>query len=670
MGNAQTPARKHKKKLMQFVEMVVLEQDIDHVIEEIGKHNRLEIQFKEELNHAAQSEKNHFLETFTQLQHARSYLALEDCCEFSPEITLPQSHDTETAHRILAAVASLKKREAELHAHLSQVMQAEHEARAFENLHTAYSELDNLTFLTIRIGHVLPEELDDLTNAVRERAVIVPLGEDKSKVLIASSKKGRFALDAALKKFHFIPLKLPEHFKGVPEGVIEGLTTEEHKIEEILESIALEKKTFADAEGNALSCLLQTFSLAAQVCTVKSSLETAGSVYRIAGWIPGEDTHALLIHLEAITNKRIVMRLYDAAELPSIQTGEEKVPSDIKHNRFVRSFERMILAYGAPLYGSIDPTPFVAVSFTVLFGIMFGDVGQGALFFILGLLLLGRKIKFLNRWAHFDFVFIGIGIASMTMGILTGEFFTNHTLLIPMSRFLTGLFGTPHNHILQILPEKGAITKLFFFFGFTMGLGFIINSLGIIINIINKIRRGKITESILSKTGVCGLVFFWYAVWLIIKTAALHNSIALYDFIILIIPLAALFFADPLTRLFSGVKPVFENGLFSSIIEGLVETMETISGYISNSISFVRVGVFALSHAILSFIVFTVTDLLGGYFSAGILVTILGNIIIILLEGLIVAIQVVRLQYYEFFSKFFTQTGREFKPFTFTYGKQ
>jgi len=123
----------------------------------------------------------------------------------------------------------------------------------------------------------------------------------------------------------------------------------------------------------------------------------------------------------------------------------------------------------------------------------------------------------------------------------------------------------------------------------------------------------------------------------------------------------------PLGRLFSGKRPVFENGLFTMIIEGFVEILEVLSSYISNSVSFLRVGAFALSHAVLSFIIFTITDVLGGYLSFGILASIAGNLLIILLEGLIVSIQTIRLQYYEFFSKFFTETGKEFKPFRFTY---
>ena len=76
-------------------------------------------------------------------------------------------------------------------------------------------------------------------------------------------------------------------------------------------------------------------------------------------------------------------------------------------------------------------------------------------------------------------------------------------------------------------------------------------------------------------------------------------------------------------------------------------------------------GAFALAHAVLGFIIFMMTEMVGGI--GGVLILVLGNAIVIVLEGMIVAIQVVRLQYYEFFSKFFTETGREFKPFCFMY---
>ncbi len=119
-------------------------------------------------------------------------------------------------------------------------------------------------------------------------------------------------------------------------------------------------------------------------------------------------------------------------------------------------------------------------------------------------------------------------------------------------------------------------------------------------------------------------------------------------------------FGEPLERLVEGERPVFENGVFSGVIAAIVEVIEIVSSYISNTVSFLRVGAFALAHAVLGYIIHMMSQIAPGV--GGIFVSILGNAIVVALEGMIVAIQVVRLQYYEFFSKFFTETGREFKP--------
>jgi V/A-type H+-transporting ATPase subunit I len=218
------------------------------------------------------------------------------------------------------------------------------------------------------------------------------------------------------------------------------------------------------------------------------------------------------------------------------------------------------------------------------------------------------------------------------------------------------------------MPSREAIDKIMYFFGFTVAIGFIINSIGLIINIVNKFSLGKPAQAVFSKTGICGAVFFWYVVFMALRIMLGGGSFAWYDAVAIGIPLVLLFFAEPFIRLFEGHRPVLENGLFAAVIEGVVEVLEIVSTSISNSVSFLRVGAFALSHAVLSYIIFTMSELVGGSLSAGgILIGIFGNAVIIVLEGLIVAIQVIRLQYYEFFSKFFTETGREFKPFRFTY---
>jgi len=230
--------------------------------------------------------------------------------------------------------------------------------------------------------------------------------------------------------------------------------------------------------------------------------------------------------------------------------------------------------------------------------------------------------------------------------------------------------------ILMPLAEKGgSVVRLFYFFGFTVSVGVLLNSLGFVINMVNLVYLGKYEKAFFAKTGLAGIMVFWYAIFIAIRfTMALIKPDTFifmfhwYDGAGLAVPLAGIFLGPALWRLLSGKKPVFTEGFMVYIMEGIVDILETISTYISNTVSFLRVGAFALSHAVLSYIVFRFSEEVssvpaGTVFS--LLILVFGNGVIILLEGLIVAIQVVRLQYYEFFSKFFTETGVEFSPFRF-----
>jgi V/A-type H+-transporting ATPase subunit I len=312
---------------------------------------------------------------------------------------------------------------------------------------------------------------------------------------------------------------------------------------------------------------------------------------------------------------------------------------------------------------------------------MFGDFGQGLVLFILGILCSKKGIPLLSNFKKFSVPLKSVGIASMVMGLLTGSFFANEKFFVAPTRALTEFItGHPRDHVLVILPlaeSGGSVTKLFYFFGFTIAVGVILNSIGLIVNIINKFILKDYEKAVFSKTGLAGAIFFWYALFIAIRfilssmNPALSFNFAWFDVVFLVVPVAGIFFEPALWRLLSGKKPVFTEGLLVFIMEGFVEVLEIVSTYISNTVSFLRVGAFALSHAVLSFMVFHFAEQVSGV-TAGTafsgLIIIIGNLVIILLEGLIVAIQVVRLQYYEFFSKFFVETGVEFNPFRFRKG--
>lgn len=652
---------------MRLIELMVLREDIHSVLKYLGELG--EFQFQQEFaSDSSDSAKrlNPDASVFERLQQVRAALDLPDLDGYKVSVPLPSDADFESATKIIDSVEDIHKKELTAADEEKRAVSAYKEALAFANLKVPYSDLESLSFLTLRIGKIDPEKIDDLRARLGSRGIIVKLGDDDSRILAASSKKARFALDGELKEAGFTELQVPKDFKGIPDEVL--LTLERNKTEAAaaLEEIQTERRNFAETHKDELYRLLQIYSIGSQIYSVENSLESTEFVYRITGWIPAFLIRKVMKDLDELTQSRAGIREFLPTEVPSVISGQEKVPVQVKHGKIVSNFERMIFSYGSPLYGTIDPTPFVALFFTVLFGIMFGDAGQGLCFLIIGILCCLKKIK-ISGWEKFGGIFCCIGISSTIMGLLTGEFFANETLLRPFSLWVTGLFGTPHAPILHMMPssDPASITRMFAFFGFTISIGFIINSCGLIINIINQFSLRRIGKALFGKTGISGAVFFWYVIIFAVRVALFNHAPAAYDWVIISVSLFLTACSEIFQRLVDGERPILENGLFSAVIGAVVEIIEVISSYLSNTVSFVRVGAFALAHAVLGYIINTFVELAPG--AGGIAVAILGNAIVVVLEGMIVAIQVVRLQYYEFFSKFFSETGREFKPFSFVY---
>lgn len=660
---------------MKLLELIVLKEDISTVIGYIGSQKSFQFQSKKidkaddsEVESSAEDINSQYYEG---LKRACVDLELLDNEELNEvkNISIPSDEDCDSASKVISIYKDLQSRINEAADELSKVEDAYREAMSFSNLQISYSELEHMSFLSLKIGKIQPEKFENMQESLAGYAVVIPLGEDKTHVLVASSKKGRFALETELKNFNFVEMEVPADFKGVPESVLEGLVQKKAEVEKHCKELQEEKINFAETHKDVLINLYKTFSIAVQIEAVKNKLESTELVYRVTGWIPADESEKYMHSLDEITEGRIAIKAYEPLEVPSVMSGKEQVPVKLTHGKFVKSFERMIFSYGSPLYGTIDPTPFVAVFFTLLFGIMFGDCGQGLFFVLFGILMALNVIK-VGGWNKFAPIFMSIGISSSIMGLLTGEFFGTEEILEPFSMWITGLFGTPRAPILKLMPsdDPKSILVMFGVFGVAVAIGFIINTCGLVINMINNLIKKKYAEALLGKNGLAGALFFWYVIALVLRIVLAHHSIAVYDWIILGVSLFFAAFAEPFERALNGQKKLFENGFGTYLISGVVELIEVISGYLSNTVSFVRVGAFALSHAVLNFTILTLTQMVGGEKTvAGIVILILGNALIIVLEGMIVAIQVIRLQYYEFFSKFFHETGREFKPFTFSF---
>lgn len=655
---------------MRLIELMALKQDIQNVILYLGKNGNFQFQSKKRFSNSTSENDEKFTNIdahfFDCLQKTRAFFEIEDLTDSDLKFVAATDSDRDEANKIISATDDFEKRAEETTEKLSKVSDTLKEAESFSNLQIPYSQLEHLSFIALRIGRIPSDNFENLKEAVGLHGVIVPLGNDKSKILAASSKKGRFALDTELKKFGFVNMEIPENFKGIPEEALDSMRQEKVEAERDVKKIAEEKKNYAETHSEEVRRLLGAFSISKQIKDIQNNLESTSMVYRITGWVPASDARNFMKELDELTEGRIAIREYLPSEVPSVLSGKEKVPVKLSHGKFISAFERMIFSYGSPLYGTIDPTPFVAIFFTFLFGIMFGDFGQGLVIFLVGLLMAKKVIK-VGGWNKFAPIFMGVGCTSCIMGLITGEFFGTETVLRPFALFVTGLFGNPHAPILKVMPSSNpnSIKVIFGIFGVTIALGFVINSIGVIVNMCNNVIRKKWGSVIFGKSGLSGLLFYWYVVAFAIRIVVFHHSPAIFDWIFIGVTLFFSAFCEPFERLFNKERPVIENGFSSLVIGGLVELIEVVSNYLSSTISFVRVGAFALAHAVLGFIIEMMSAKCGPV--GGIFVLIIGNAIVVVLEGMIVAIQVIRLQYYEFFSKFFNETGAEFKPLKFCY---
>jgi V/A-type H+-transporting ATPase subunit I len=673
---------------MKEIELTVLNRDIDAVIEFLGRRAQIHFSSDNDATSVPNSEAvRRIHEKLDSLASAAGLLDVPLPTEPLDDSHYPGETEERLANTICSAVSALTNRVNELAAEKRKVEETLNEAKAFANLNAPFSELDQLSYLTLRVGRLDLRRLEELRRNLSDRVQIISLDSShgdanpEGRILAAASRKGRFALDSELKKLDFTPIAVPEGFKGIPAELISGLERKYKEASHEYDGIMNRGKILREECAGNLQSLTASYLMASIAEGLKSRLKSTRNVFLLTGWVPADSIGTLVKDLEKLTEGRIAVRAWDPEEVDSVKEGSEKVPVSLRHGAFVDGFKKVVFSYGAPLYGTVDPTPFVAIFFTILFGIMFGDLGQGLVLLLLGFLTAIRGPHLLSGFRKFSVPLKAVGVSSMVMGFLNGEVFTNERLLVGPTRALVSfLTGRPSqiDRILTIMPlaeHGGSVVKLFYFFGFTIGIGVLLNSTGLIVNMANQFFLKRYEKALFAKTGLAGIALFWYAIFIAVRftVSAIRPdytfSFHWFDVLGLVIPILAIFLGPALWRLITGVRPIFAEGPMVFFMEGFVEILETVSTYVSNTVSFLRVGAFALSHAVLAYIVFRFSEEVatapaGTAFS--VLIMVFGNLVIILLEGMIVAIQVVRLQYYEFFSKFFTETGVEFSPFRFS----
>lgn len=439
-------------------------------------------------------------------------------------------------------------------------------------------------------------------------------------------------IDAIFASLHFERIKLPDEYEGTPQEAYEALNIQIDEMN-IQRKILLKqiKQKLSKESGDILLAhkILTTLSKNFEVRKLAACTKEKQQVfYILCGWIAERDTKRLLSDIKNDPD------LYCFIEGISENTTS-KPPTKLKNPKIFKPFEMFIKMYGLPAYNEIDPTIFVALTYSFMFGMMFGDVGQG-LFLVFGGFLL-YKSKKLNLAA----IISCSGIFSTIFGFLYGSVFGFEEIL----------------HPLWVNPMKDTMTVLYTAIGF----GVFLIIVAMIMNIINGIRAKDIEKIFFDTNGIAGLVFYLVVITILLLAVTGNTlpSVVLL-FVGIGIPLLIIFLREPLTRLIEKKKDIIPGSKGMFFLESFFELFEVLLSYITNTVSFVRVGAFALSHAGMMSVVL----MLGkAEENPNFIIIILGNIFVACLEGLIVGIQVLRLEYYEMFSRFYKGNGKEFKAY-------
>lgn len=350
-------------------------------------------------------------------------------------------------------------------------------------------------------------------------------------------------------------------------------------------------------------------------------------------------------------------------EIPVEKKGaSEEIPVKLRNNWFVRPFEMFVKMYGLPTYSAFDPTPYVAMTYMILFGLMFGDVGQGLVVTLLGMLLT-KLTK--NGLAP---IMTRLGIFSMAGGCIYGSVFGIETIIPPIYhreniwRGVCRLFG---NLGIPEHPEsifQAAMVVLLF----ALVIGVILILISMIFNMVLKFKAGQKGEAIFSVNGLCGIVL--YASLVIGLICQLLYGVALmkpaYVICLIALPALLIFFKEPILNAMAHKKSEEPFKVGNFIISNFIELFEAAISFLSNTMSYLRVGGFVLSHAGFMLVVSQLAGTANGapITAKTVIVYILGNIVVMGIEGLLVGIQVLRLEFYEIFSRFYDGSGTVFKP--------
>ena len=442
-------------------------------------------------------------------------------------------------------------------------------------------------------------------------------------------------VDEIFASLYFERLRIPDS-SGTHAKALEDLTIRREKSQKEYKSLTDEIIEFVNSEHDRCLKLYTSIKLRYNAFEIRRYCAKYNNYFMLIGWIPLKDKAKFSKMLDKVDG---IEYSYDDPN----KNKRVKPPTKLRNIKIFRPFEYFVSMYGLPTYGEIDPTFFVAITYTIMFGIMFADFGQGIVLSIAGFLMYKLKRMPLGK------ILIPCGLCGAFFGLVFGSVFGLEDVLDPLYRAV-GFSEKP----ISVMDDVTSILLFAIIFGMAMIV------IAMLLNIISNIKQKNYEKSLFGPNGFAGMAIY-LTIILVAGSIMLGFELPLLPTILIgvVLPIIIILFKEPFGNLVSRKKKLLDMGFGEYFMQSFFELFESILTFFTNTVSFIRVGAFVLVHASMMMVFTSLYDIVGGGI-IGIIIMVFGNVFVTVLEGLLDGVQVLRLEFYEMFSRFYEGGGKKY----------
>ena len=450
-----------------------------------------------------------------------------------------------TIRRLQSDYQELSNTRADLESQLAALDESLRVIRPFRNINYNLSSILKFQFIHFRFGRIEKEYYQKFEKYIYENldTIFIKCDEDDQYIwgVYFVPEHEAQKVKAVYSSMHFERIYMPDTYEGTAKSAFEELTKKRSDVAARLESANQKKADFLQqnkediaASRNAIAQLSGNFDVRRLAACTHGDKDV---FYILCGWMTEKDAHSFQTDIK--DDSRIFC-IIDGEEDEHLKPGvHQQPPTKLKNPKLFKPFEMYIKMYGLPAYNEMDPTWFVALTYSFIFGAMFGDVGQGLLLFIGGFLL--YKFKHITLAG----IISCAGVFSTFFGFMFGSIFGFEDVIEP-------IWLRPMSKMTD-LPMIGRLNTVFIV-AVAFGMGMIL--LTMIIHIINAAKNHSLGDLCFDTNGIAGLVFYGLLVFAIVMLMTGHSlpGGALLA-VLFIIPLLCIAFKEQLTDLCEKKKP-------------------------------------------------------------------------------------------------------------------